>query len=134
MSSQATAARGARKLRFSRVKKNTFMGVKAAYRLDDVVDVYNEYEDTETSTATGTVVNDGDQVLVDQSNVEEVIIEAYDPAVPANPGEPVVTYDEANDYVEVDMTYFDSYEEYYDEESDLQYEVSDCGSSIGIRG
>jgi len=37
-------------------------------------------------------------------------------------------------YIEVDPSYFDSYEQYYDENDNPVYSGSDCGSSIGIRG
>ncbi|MFO1484377.1 MAG: hypothetical protein U1F71_13545 [Verrucomicrobiaceae bacterium] len=36
--------------------------------------------------------------------------------------------------VEVDLSYFDDYEQYYDEDNEPVYEGSDCDSSIGIRG
>lgn len=37
-------------------------------------------------------------------------------------------------YVEIDTSYFDSYEQYYDENDDPVYTGDDCGGSIGIRG
>lgn len=36
--------------------------------------------------------------------------------------------------IEVDLSYFDCYEQYYDEDNEPVYTGSDCESSIGIRG
>lgn len=103
----------------------------------DTVQVSNEYSEEEPrGCGEGAPLQDGDIILMEESAVEAVVVEACDST--SENYAPVITYGTGDEdpyaQVEVDQSYFNSYEQYYDESDDLVYESSDCGTSIGIRG
>lgn len=133
MASPATAADGTKKLRLKSVTRKIIAGLDVKFQRTDEADVYNEYDDAPSQVSPGEDFNNGDQILADEGALQSFVVEAYDATGSAD----VITYDltTTGDYVEVDMTYFESFEEYYDEvDEEPVYEVSDCGSGIGIRG
>jgi hypothetical protein len=133
----ATVGKGLYKLKIKRLTPPAAKGVRLPFLVTGTVEVYNEYNDTTTQEPAGYVLQDGDIIDCGNSSLEEVVVCAVDGA--GNCVADVATYDVSdagnnNDFVEVDLAYFESYEEYYDEDDNLCYEASDCGSSIGIRG
>lgn len=147
---RATALDGTRILKIKKIEQKWLGGInkpRAEAETEDSVWVYNEFDDTTDLEDVSTEpyqMEDGDIILAneplpDGSIVEEVVVSAY---IEGENGQPdvevaeVMTYDSSNadESVEVDMSYFESFEEYYDENDDQVYESSDCGTSIGIRG
>lgn len=99
------------------------------------VPVYNEYTDTTTNQGETYALQDGDVLLCGETALTDVTV------IDSVTGGMVMDYScpgaGENSYVEANMDYFDSFEEYCDEEDADDtpvYEGSDCDSGIGIRG